>query len=265
MQLVTICFSHYNERARWALDYHGLEYRERPCMPLLHIAGVLFATRGKLGSTDRVSTRFSTPVLVRDDGSTLHDSGAILRWADERRATEDTTLYPAEHRDEIEAFEGRMHDRLGPHGRRLVYHHLLPQPALLNQLATDNVGAGQAALFKLARPIASGFIGDRLQLDPEGVARSMDVTRAELDAVDEMLLDGRPYLFGDRFTAADLTFASMATPLLLPTEFGAKLPGHDELPDEARAMLEEHRDRPSVRHARRMFAEHRRPCRPDWT
>lgn len=41
---------------------------------------------------------------------------------------------------------------------------------------------------------------------------------------------GRTYLVGDRFSAADLTFASLAAPLLLPPECRAALPTLDMVP-----------------------------------
>ena len=38
----------------------------------------------------------------------------------------------------------------------------------------------------------------------------------------EMLADGRPFLLGDRFTAADLTFAALAAPVVLPPRYGVR-------------------------------------------
>src|SRR3954453_21766698 len=38
------------------------------------------------------------------------------------------------------------------------------------------------------------------------------------------LADGRGYLAGDRFPAADLTFACLAAPALVPPEYGVELP-----------------------------------------
>ena len=34
--------------------------------------------------------------------------------------------------------------------------------------------------------------------------------------VDQALADGRPFICGEKFTAADLTFASLAAPVILP-------------------------------------------------
>ncbi|MFQ5458005.1 MAG: glutathione S-transferase C-terminal domain-containing protein [Myxococcota bacterium] len=47
---------------------------------------------------------------------------------------------------------------------------------------------------------------------------------------DAMLGDGRNYLVGGRFTAADLSLACMLAPLVLPREYGIRLPLIAELP-----------------------------------
>ena len=39
--------SHYNEKARWALDYKGIPYERRVPMPGLHRLSALAATRGR--------------------------------------------------------------------------------------------------------------------------------------------------------------------------------------------------------------------------
>ena len=43
--LITICFSHFNEKARWALDRFGVAYRESGYLPLLHMPFALWASR----------------------------------------------------------------------------------------------------------------------------------------------------------------------------------------------------------------------------
>jgi len=34
-RLITLAFSHYNEKARWALDRYAVPYREEPHMPFV--------------------------------------------------------------------------------------------------------------------------------------------------------------------------------------------------------------------------------------
>ena len=58
--------------------------------------------------------------------------------------------------------------------------------------------------------------------------------RRELDEVAELLADGRRYLCGERFTAADLTFAALAAAVIIPPGYGVPLPQPDELLGPAR-------------------------------
>jgi glutathione S-transferase len=52
-----------------------------------------------------------------------------------------------------------------------------------------------------------------------------------------LLVDGRPYICGRRFTAADVTFAALGGPMVAPSQYGAWLPVIEECPtDMAKTM-----------------------------
>ena len=267
MRLITIRISHFNERARLALDRFGVAYDEEPYMPLFHFAAVARVTRGRGGKEDRHSSRFSTPVLVTDEGLTLCDSGEIVRWADDSFGSPESTLYPPALRDEVAAFEHQVHDRLGGHARRVAYHILFGNPALLGRLAARNVGAVQARLFQLAAPAVIYGIQRRLEVQKRYQV-SLDKVRTFLDELDARVA-GRAYTFGDRFSAADLTLSALLAPLVLPSRaegFGASLPALDELSAEGAAFVREVRERPVGQLSLRMFATERGarrvPCSP---
>lgn len=256
--LITLVFSHYNERARWALDLADVDYEERAWMPFFSQAAVAAATWGSGGEGDRVSSRFSTPMLRLDNGERLADSGEIVRWAAEHGAP---SLRPPDHVEEIDAWEQRAHDVLGPHARRAAYFHVLQSPSLLARLGTDNVGPAQALAWRLLLPLARGGLRRGLGVTPQGYERSLERTRAELDHVAEHL-QGRSYLVGDHFTAADLTVACMAVPVLLvqPEEgYAARFPPLADLPEGAADLVRSMREHPAGAWALRMFAEHRPP------
>lgn len=260
MRLVTIAFSHYNEKARWGLDRFGVPYREVRCMPLFHVPAVMWATRLRGGRSDRTSTRWSTPVLVTDDGQRLCDSAHIVRWASDRFGTPATTLYPAEHRAELEALEDRLHDHVGPHTRRYAYWHVLRAPAVLAQLARRNVGRVQAAVFVAGLPLVRVALRRALAIERERAAASLVRIREEMAALDERLGE-RPYLVGDRFTAADLTAACMLAPVLLPSRaegYSADLGDMDARPPELQAVAQELRQTRIGQHCLRMLAQERR-------
>ena len=266
MRLITIRFSHFNERARWALDRLGVAYEEEPYMPLFHILAVARATRGRGGAADRHSTRYSTPVLITDSGRVLCDSRDIVRWASDTFGNEATSLYPAAQRPEIEAFERDVEQRLGPHTRRVAYHIAFSDPALTAALATRNVSERQARAFRLVAPLVVALIRRRLRVDR--YAASLDVVRAFVGELAPRLA-GRSYVVGDRFTSADLTLASLLAPLLLPTReegYGAVLPAIAELPEPGAAIVKEMRTGAVGQFCLRMFATERGirqlPCVP---
>lgn len=71
------------------------------------------------------------------------------------------------------------------------------------------------------------------------------------------LEDGRRYLCGDAFTAADLAFAALAAPVIVPPEYGTPLPAPDELPAEMAAGVRAFRAHPAGEFASRLFREER--------
>jgi glutathione S-transferase len=71
------------------------------------------------------------------------------------------------------------------------------------------------------------------------------------------LADGRRFLVDDRFTAADLTFAALAAPVLFPAECRAVHPTLDEVPAAMREEILRLRDTDAGRFALRLFAQER--------
>lgn len=256
-RLVTIRFSHYNEKARWVLDRFRVPYRESPWMPLLHVLGVVAATRGRgRARADRASSRFSTPVLVADDGTVLRDSSEIVRWASDRFAPPGGDLYPF---DEVSALERRLHDDLGPHTRRCAYFYGLDDPSTVAELARRNVPAGQARAFLALRPLIQPALVRALDVTPEAARRSLGKIHRVLDEL-EPRLEGRRYVVGERFTAADIAFACMLAPAILPTPaegYAGFLPPIDRVPAPAAELAREIRDRAAGRFALRLFSEER--------
>ena len=175
---MTLVFSHYNEKARWALDYCGIPYDEQRLMPGFSQLGVLVATYGQGGKADAVSSRFSTPVLLTDDGETLCDSTDIARWASTRVGGGGSgPLFPDPVVDELVDGFGR---ELGPYTRLVAYWHAFRSETALRTLAEKNVGPGQAFAFRALAPFGRGLIERGLGVTAERVERSLERIRAQL-------------------------------------------------------------------------------------
>ena len=93
--LIAMPHSHYSEKARWALDWLFLPYREEPHAPLLH----------RLATTCNGGR--SVPVLVHGTAR-FTDSTEFLVHADSARGG--NFLYPRDAglRQEVEALEARF-------------------------------------------------------------------------------------------------------------------------------------------------------------
>lgn len=246
LRLITIPISHYCEKARWALERTGIPYREEP-----HVQGIhrLAARRAGGGKT--------VPVLVTPEG-VLDDSTSILAWVDERTAPEQR-LYPADPqaRRELEAVSRRLDDRLGPSGRRLLYVHMLAQRELALRFNNQGVSAWEDRAMRWGWPLATRYLARALDIRPGIEAEDEAVAWEELDYVADLLGDGRPFLCGETFSAADLTFASLSAPLVVPAVYGVPLPQPELLPAPTAALVERAREHPAGRFALRLFAEQR--------
>ena len=80
----------------------------------------------------------------------------------------------------------------------------------------------------------------------------------ELDFVADLLADGRPYLCGERFGAADLTFAALSAAAIVPPIYGTPLPQPDEPAARHGRAGAACARAPGGRYAMRMFEDHRR-------
>jgi glutathione S-transferase len=247
LRLVTIPISHYCEKARWALERAGLEYREER-----HVQGIhrLAARRAGGGLT--------VPVLVTPEGS-IGESADILAWVDERVDPE-RRLFPAApaERREVAALCGRLDEGLGPSGRRLMYVHMLARRELLLEFNNQGVPAWEDRAIRWGWPLAVRLVSNVLDIRPGVELEDEATVWRELDFVAELLADGRPYLYGERFGAADLTFAALSAAVIVSPVYGVPLPQPERLPAATAALVERAREHPAGRYALRVIAEHRR-------
>jgi glutathione S-transferase len=246
--LITIPISHYCEKARWALDRAGIPFKERAHLQIIHWVPVA-----------RAGGRKTAPVLVWGE-RVFADSAEIVEEAS-RRAPAGRALFPDDPAAaaEVRALQHDFDQVLGPEGRRWMYFNLRGRRDIAVAYACTGVPAWQRRTLPLAYPLVVRVIDRYLDIDPASAERSEAEVRAAFDKVAERLGDGRPYLRGERFTAADLTFASLAASLLMPREYGVPLPQPDELPAAMAAKVRDFRTHPAGEFAMRMFREERRP------
>ncbi len=243
VRLITIPFSHYCEKARWALERCGIAYEEDGHLPIFHYLANRFA-----------GAKRTVPVVI-SGGTRITDSTEIIAWADSQKPG---TLLPENkaQREEALALEDELDNQLGPATRRWAYFHLLPRKDL-DHILTRGVPRWQKVALKVTRPIAVTMLKRGLKIDAAGAERSRAKIDEAFTLLSELLSDGRRYLVGDRFSVADLTFASLASPILLPREHPFGLPQPEEFPAAAREQIEAWRGTAAGSHALRIYADHR--------
>jgi glutathione S-transferase len=245
--LITIPISHYCEKARWALDRAGIGYEERAHLQVLHWIPVT-----------RAGGKKTAPVLVWGD-RVFADSADIVEEAS-AKAPPGRGLFPDDPSAaaEVRALQRDFDLGLGPEGRRWMYYALHDRRDIAIAYGCTGVPAWQRRALPFAYPMVIRIIDRYLDVTPATAARSEAEVRAVFDDVAKRLGDGRPYLCGERFSAADLAFAALAAPMLMPPGYGVPLPQPDELPAAMAATVRELRAHPAGAHALRMFREERR-------
>ncbi len=140
-----------------------------------------------------------------------------------------------------------------------MYHLLLPHREVAARYGTYGIPAWQRLAVKPeVYQMVRWVIRARLGVDPAHATAARERARQIFDEVEMRLSDGRPFLMGDAFTAADLTFASLSAPLILPAEYGVPLPPARDLPETYQLELRVWREHPAGVFALRVFREQRR-------
>jgi glutathione S-transferase len=239
LRLITIPISHFCEKARWALELAGLRYREEPHLQVIHWAYTWRAGRG-----------WTAPVLVTPTGP-LRESAEIVRFADARAGL-------GLHREPLAAELEAGFDRgLGPDARTWMYHRLLGHDRLLYEYGTPGVPRWERAGMPVVLPLVKALIARRTDADDAHASSARERVRRVFDEVAARLDDGRPYLCGEAFSAADLAFAALSAAVLVPPRYGVPLPQPDELPEPYAGEVRAMREHPAGRFALRLYDQER--------
>jgi glutathione S-transferase len=243
-RLVTLTISPFNELARWSLERRQIPYREEPQALVWHT----IASR-------RAGGKGTTPVLVTPT-EVVPESPQIVDWAD-RRSAPGPRLFPEARADEneVRSLVCRLVDELGPQTRRIAWGHLIDDLPLADRSWGQGLQGWQRSWQRRLLTVSKPVVRRRLGLGNLDDARLR--VRAIFDEIGDMLGDGRRYLRGDSITAADLAFASMAMPAILPDEgFPVTLPRPEEMGTMA-PTIQELREHPAGRFALGLYRDER--------
>lgn len=241
-KLFVFGISHFCEKARWALDWHGVDYDEINWPPGPHL---LMAKR--LGAP-----RSSVPILQTGE-QLVQGSDNIIDWADALAPDSTKNLSTPE----ACALEQRADKSLGIHIRRLTYaeclktHPHVVKPALFHNLSTLHLTLANIMWPVTRRAMIRGY-----GLGEGAAAESRTRVETELDWFDEAIADGRPFLTGDTFTRADIAVASLLSPFVRPDAM--PLYQRMEFPPNLAADLARWQSRPTLQWVANIYTHHRK-------
>ncbi len=246
-ELITFGRSHFCEKARWALDWHGIAYNEIGWPPGLHI--ILAKRCGAKATT--------LPILLEGD-DVIQGSGAIIDWAENKCQDCTRSLTPRTDQAEAQEIERRADEVIGVHVRRLAYSEMLPKHSHLVKPSLFVRASGwHRFVGDMMWPVVRRIMIRRHDIRPAAASESRARLNAELDWLDDKLADGRSYLVGDRFSRVDLTAASLLAEFARPRE----MPAHHEMleHDVLAADVEGWKERPVMRWVIAQYNTHRTP------
>jgi glutathione S-transferase len=241
-RLITIPISHYSEKARWALEYLEIPFKELAHMPPFHRQ----ATKKYDGT--------SVPVLVTSTGVAT-DSTDILRYLDRLYPER---LYPSDLKLQIfcTELEVLFNKTLGVHTRRWGYSYAL-EPKLLYPRWTFGVPVWEKLLFPVIFPKVATLVKEKYDITETSATESYREIKSVFDRVNKLLADGRKYLVGDRFSALDITFAALAAPILQPPEHHIKPAALELLPTQMQTDIRNCQATPAGEFGLRLYRDYR--------
>jgi glutathione S-transferase len=205
--------SHFNEKARWALDYKGVRHLRRSLLPGPHKP-----------TMQKVSGQAQVPVL-KIGRQTVVGSAAIIDRLELDHP--DPPLYPGDASDRRRALEiqERFDAEVGPAIRLAMFHEMLRDPVYFASMFTVGQPVWTRLGYRLLFPVVRTVMRRQMAISPPNAERALARSREAFDFVaSETRATG--YLVGNRFSVADLTAAALLAPgvELAPSPFAYPRP-----------------------------------------
>jgi len=196
-ELFQFPYSHYNEKARWALDFKKVQHRRTNVLPGPHAITI-----------KRMTGQNQVPV-VRFGDDIVHGSAEIIDELEKRYP--DPPLYPRDPELRRKALEIQKHfdEEVGPQARRAMFSVLLQTPGYIVRMFGEGHGRAKILAYRASFPLVAMVMKREMGVEP-GVA--IEKAFESVDAALNFVADNagpNGYLAGDSFSVADLTAASL--------------------------------------------------------
>jgi glutathione S-transferase len=204
--------SHFNEKARWALDFKRVPHIRHSLIPGFHVPVI-----------KRMTGKTHVPVL-KLNGAAISDSSKIIEALE--RAYPEPALYPADPDERRRALELQDYfdEELGPYIRRWIFYVILPYPQFVRAAFVSHASPAAQLAQRAMSPLIGVIMRRQMNINPATAEIARNKTLAAMDRL-EHELQASGYMVADGFTVADLTAAALLSPLVRPPEFPYKAAG----------------------------------------
>jgi len=237
------------ELNRWVLFYYGIPFKEkRHTLPFYFILNKLYGGKSL--------------VLCRDGETKLTSIRDVINHFD-AQVTLEKKLIPDSLASEMEYCWHRFNSGLGHAVVEWAYTNLLPHQDIMLRPLTLGSPWFEQQFVKYCYNIPKKMIWNSQHLSKPAADKALVLIKEIFHEVDQLLSDGRKYLYGDRLTLADLAFAVSGAPLVLPANYGGDqfeqgpIPVFEEFPKELQEIISAMRQTDAGRFVLRLYAEDR--------
>lgn len=243
LTLHQFAFSHFNEKARWALAYKGLAHHREIYLPGPHMPAIR-----------KLSGQTQTPVLQTNSGY-IAGSAAIIDHLE--TSYPDPPLYPAEspQRQQALQLQQTLDLELGPAVRTALFSALINELSYLCHMFAGHTTTPKRLAYRMTLPLVKGMIAKGNGTDDaDNIARCFERTMAWLDQLQQSLTPSG-YLVGDQFSVADLSAAALLAPIASVTHIDMKRP--DPIPDSVQHVFDQFSEHPTIGWVNQIYQQHR--------
>ena len=241
-RLITIAPSHYCEKSRWALKLAQIPFIEEPHTPFFHVPAVK-----KAGGTR------STPILQLDS-ETIPSSDAITEWISNHPDSAWSPYGETRYNDAIRTLEVELGRKLGVLTRLMAYQELLVEKDLIIE-CMQPAPVSEQQWFSRGFPIFRWMMRKSMNINAPAAAKAQTVVLNIFETIEDNAHG--EFLVGDRLSIADIAFAALGAPIVLPTAYGSPLPKYEDLPESAKDLTEMFRATAAGKRILRLYDDYR--------
>jgi glutathione S-transferase len=237
-----------SEMARWVLDIHEILRIEESYPPTLGARKLQ-----KLSGTDGTE---NNPVLIQTD-SLLYTAESIMAYYDRQVPATQRLFGNEDTQPKIMEWFRRFQNELNMNVWGYVYSELFRSRSETLKLLKQDADFWERMRLTFGFGSVKRALSKQFDINDRPPATFLVEIQKIFTLVENELADGRKYLVGGKLSAADIAFAAISAPIILPEEFGGAHPSFKDISEELRQEIFDLRATPAGQYAMRLYIEDR--------